>query len=270
MIAIRSARASASAWSWVTKTVVTPSSVCSSLEEGPGLQPQPGVEVRQRLVEQEHLRPAGHRPRQGDPLLLTAGKLAGPPLQQAAEREPDADLGGGCGSLSSTHLLDPERVGDVVRDRHVREQGVVLEDHGDDAAHRGASASHHGHRSRCAPTSPSRGPRSCAAASSCRSRTGRAARRTARPRSRGRGVDGADATRVVLDQIGHHDGGHQRLIPPWNRKPYRRLTNRNIARPGGRTAARTSRSATGRPDRPRCRRCTSPRPQATSPASAAG
>ena len=102
MIAIRSASASASAWSWVTKTVVTPSSVCSSLEERPGLQPQPGVEVRQRLVEQEHLRPAGHRPRQRDPLLLAAGELAGPPLQQAAEREPDADLGGGAGSLSST------------------------------------------------------------------------------------------------------------------------------------------------------------------------
>ena len=37
---------------------------------------QPGVEVGQRLIEQQHARFQHHRPRQGHALLLTAGKFA--------------------------------------------------------------------------------------------------------------------------------------------------------------------------------------------------
>ena len=45
------------------------------LELRPGMDPQLGVEVRQRLVHQEDARLADDRPRQRDPLLLAAGQL---------------------------------------------------------------------------------------------------------------------------------------------------------------------------------------------------
>ena len=47
------------------------------LQLGPHLQPQPRVEVRQRLVQQQHLRLHHHRPRQRHALLLAARQLAG-------------------------------------------------------------------------------------------------------------------------------------------------------------------------------------------------
>ncbi len=46
------------------------------------LEPQFRVEVRQRLVEQEQARLTNDRARQRAALLLSAGKLAGPPLEQ--------------------------------------------------------------------------------------------------------------------------------------------------------------------------------------------
>ena len=47
------------------------------------------VELRGRLVEEDHLRPAGQRRREGDPLLLAAAQLTRRPLEQAfdAQRE---------------------------------------------------------------------------------------------------------------------------------------------------------------------------------------
>jgi hypothetical protein len=46
---------------------------------------QPRVERRERLVEQQHLRPANERARQGHPLPLAARELVRPPLLQPAD-----------------------------------------------------------------------------------------------------------------------------------------------------------------------------------------
>ena len=57
------------------------------LELGPGVDPQLGVEVRERLVHQEHPRLADDRPGQGDALLLAAGELGRPARQEVADPE---------------------------------------------------------------------------------------------------------------------------------------------------------------------------------------
>ena len=57
------------------------SSSCRREQLDPHLAAQRGVEVRQRLVEQEDLRLAHDRPADGDTLALTAGQILGPPLQ---------------------------------------------------------------------------------------------------------------------------------------------------------------------------------------------
>ena len=60
------------------------------LQFDPHLHAQFGVEVRQRLVEQEHLRMAHDRAAERDALALAAGKLARLALQQFLDAE---DLG---------------------------------------------------------------------------------------------------------------------------------------------------------------------------------
>ena len=55
------------------------------LELGAHMAAQLGVEVRQRLVHQEHRRTAHDGPRQGDALALAAGELAGIAVQQGVE-----------------------------------------------------------------------------------------------------------------------------------------------------------------------------------------
>jgi hypothetical protein len=92
---------------------------------------QLGVEVRQRLVEQEHLRIAHDRAAHGHALALAARELARIALQQRLQRQ---DLGRALhlavdGRL--VHLGEREREGHVVAHRHVRIQRVVLEHHRD-------------------------------------------------------------------------------------------------------------------------------------------
>ena len=48
-----------------------------------GLQPEPGIQIGQRLIQQQHLGHFYQRPGNGNPLLLTAGKLAGLPVQKS-------------------------------------------------------------------------------------------------------------------------------------------------------------------------------------------
>ena len=62
------------------------------LQKRPGLQPKSGVQVRERFVEQEHRRLAGHRPGQRDPLLLPAGELPGPAFHQRIQPQPGPRL----------------------------------------------------------------------------------------------------------------------------------------------------------------------------------
>ena len=89
------------------------------------------IECSERLVHQEHARRIGHGPRHGDALRLAAAELGGisvldagqmNQIQQLANAIPDLLLAGAT-------LLEAEA--DIVRDRHVREQGIVLEDHAD-------------------------------------------------------------------------------------------------------------------------------------------
>src|SRR5215813_1358595 len=90
-----------------------------------------GVQVGQRLVEQEHLRLPDQGAGQRDPLALAAGQLPGPAVEQLVNAEP-----AGC----PAHLLRPllpryargrEREGDVREHGLVRVQGVALEHHRD-------------------------------------------------------------------------------------------------------------------------------------------
>jgi hypothetical protein len=85
------------------------------------------VERAERFVEQEHSGPVHECARDGDPLLLSAGELAGKPVAkflQADElerRDPRAGL-----VVRHPRHLEAER--DVVVDGHVREERVGLED----------------------------------------------------------------------------------------------------------------------------------------------
>ena len=89
------------------------------------------VEVRERLVEQQDVRVEHERPRQRHALLLTARELSRVARLEAREVdlaqpfvEPRRDLG-------RPELPQLEAVGDVVRDRHVGPERVVLEHHAD-------------------------------------------------------------------------------------------------------------------------------------------
>ena len=97
----------------------------------PRLQAQLGVEVGQRLVEEEQARLAHDGARERAALLLAAGQLA----RCAREKVADADLRRGV----RDSLLDGVRSGadhaqrkaDVLRHRHVRVERVALEHHRD-------------------------------------------------------------------------------------------------------------------------------------------
>ena len=102
-----------------------------ALELDAGLEAKLGVEVGERLVEQEEPRLADDGAGEGDALLLAAGELAG----AAGEQVVDADLAGGVlhagGDLGLRHAVHAEREADVLLERHVRVERVVLEDHRD-------------------------------------------------------------------------------------------------------------------------------------------
>ena len=90
---------------------------------------QLGIEVRERLVEEEDAGLDRHRSREGDALLLATGQLRRPSRPQPVEvdqgqRLLDRTLEGIAGSAA-----EPQPVGDVLEHGEVREQGVGLEDH---------------------------------------------------------------------------------------------------------------------------------------------
>jgi hypothetical protein len=106
---------------------------------GPHLDARPGVQVRERLVEQVGVGPSHERPREGDTLPLTAGELVRATVEQRLGahkrrclRDADAHLGLGL-------LAHDEAEGDVLPDRQVRKERVALEDHRD-VARRGTDA----------------------------------------------------------------------------------------------------------------------------------
>ena len=90
---------------------------------------QARVEVRQRLVEQQHRGLQHQRPRDGDALLLAAGELGGEPgveAGQADRRQRGARLVVG---LRLALPRDDEAVAHVFQHAHVRKQRIALEHH---------------------------------------------------------------------------------------------------------------------------------------------
>ena len=83
--AMRSDTAIASSWSCVTYTVRDREPPLQLADLLPHLDAQLGVEIRQRLVEQQHARPDDDRARERDALLLAARELAGELLLVAGE-----------------------------------------------------------------------------------------------------------------------------------------------------------------------------------------
>ncbi len=120
--ATRSAIVIASIWSWVTRTVVMPSSACSRLISAAGLDAQARVQVAERLVQQQQIRLPNQRPAQRHPLLLTARQLRRPAAASsspicailATVPHPPVDLVLG-------RPPNAQRKRDVVVHRHVRD-----------------------------------------------------------------------------------------------------------------------------------------------------
>ncbi|EGE58054.1 hypothetical protein RHECNPAF_35000108 [Rhizobium etli CNPAF512] len=91
---------------------------------------QLGVEVRQRLVEEEHLRFADHRAAHGDALALAAGKGGRPAVEEGLEAQRLGDLGDPPAALGLRHTRHLQGVADILGDCHMRIEGVILEHHG--------------------------------------------------------------------------------------------------------------------------------------------
>ncbi len=90
-----------------------------------------GIEVRERLVEQEGLRLAHDRAAHRHALPLAAGELCRLPLEQLGEPEELGDLGDAAGDLGLVGTPGLQPVTEVLAHGHVRVQGVGLEDHRD-------------------------------------------------------------------------------------------------------------------------------------------
>ena len=96
------------------------------------------VERAQRLVHQHEVglehQGAGH----GDALLLAAGQLAGAAVAHLRQFHHLQDLGDALFDLGLADVAHLQREGEVLVDRHVREQRIVLEHHADAALVRAA------------------------------------------------------------------------------------------------------------------------------------
>ena len=111
-----------------------PSRCCSARNSSPICSAQLGVEIGQRLVEQQHLRLEHQRARDRDALLLAAGQRGRRPLGERLHldelqrrRRRVSRISGGWPAA------DAQRIGDVVEHRHVRPDGVGLEHHAEPA-----------------------------------------------------------------------------------------------------------------------------------------
>ena len=96
---------------------------------GPCLRAQRGVEIRQRLVEQERLRLPHHRAAERDALPLPARQLRGPALEQLIQPERLRRRRDPLGADRERRAAHLEPVGQVFANRHVRIERVALEHH---------------------------------------------------------------------------------------------------------------------------------------------
>ena len=90
---------------------------------------QEGIERRQRLIEQQDLRPGDQRARQRDALLLAARHLRRQALGETAHLDEVKELARPLAPLGFGRAADLKAVGDVVDGRHMRKERVVLEHH---------------------------------------------------------------------------------------------------------------------------------------------
>ena len=90
---------------------------------GPDMSAEGGVEIRERLVKQDCLRFGGQRAGQGAALLFAARELVRHPFVEPCQAHQPEQL---AHPVARTAV---EGVGDILAQRHVRKEGVVLEDH---------------------------------------------------------------------------------------------------------------------------------------------
>src|SRR5205085_5915315 len=95
------------------------------------------VEVRERLVEQDHRRVVDERPRDRDALLLSARELVRESLAELSEPQLLEHFGDALGAFRAAHIAQLQTVGDVVEDGLVRPERVRLEDEPEVARLRG-------------------------------------------------------------------------------------------------------------------------------------
>ena len=91
---------------------------------------QLGIEVGERLVEQEHLGLPHHGACHGDALALAAGEFTRAALEIGFEANDPGDLEHTLRPLGPRYLGDLQRIANVLLHRHVRVECVVLEHHG--------------------------------------------------------------------------------------------------------------------------------------------
>ena len=96
----------------------------------PRLVAELGIEVRERFVVEVDGGVTHHRPRQRHPLPFAAAQLARLPLEQMVDAECAGGLIDARPDLLPRRVSRAQPIGDVLEDRQMRKDGVVLEDHG--------------------------------------------------------------------------------------------------------------------------------------------
>ncbi len=88
-----------------------------------------GVEIGERLVEQQDGGLDDQRAAKRNALLLAAAELSGMPVLQPLEPDRRQNLVDAGFLVAPIELRVAQAEGDILQDRHVRPDGVVLEDH---------------------------------------------------------------------------------------------------------------------------------------------
>ena len=101
--------------------------VLKPLQFNPHPQAQEFVQRRKRFVQKQHLGVGDQRAGQRDALLLAARKLGRDPVGEVEKLNPVQHLTRLVAPLGGRHAVDPQAEGDVVGQRQMREQRVVLE-----------------------------------------------------------------------------------------------------------------------------------------------
>src|SRR5262249_954921 len=95
------------------------------------------IKIAQRLIQQEHAWLADQTASQCDALLLTAAEVGGRTIAQTREAHEIERALHPRGNFRSREPAGPERIGDVVEDRHVRPDRIGLEHHSQSSLLRG-------------------------------------------------------------------------------------------------------------------------------------